>query len=349
MDTVRKILLIGPYPPPKGGVSIHIERLAALLEEDGVDVCIIDESPIFKQAIFNMRSLNVFRYVKSFIGADVIHIHSSVDALRIANILTALVLKKRVVVTLHSWRQKRTIVRRIHNFLFRWTNTILCVNSEISRSIHATNKIVRPAFIPPNMDLENELSREIQTWLDEQKRRGRTLLASNAYQLNRYKSEDIYGADICIEAARNLIDVEKLNLSFVFAVASKGANNNAFEVYRNTIKDYGLEDRFLLVHKPDLSFVKLIERADIIIRATNTDGDALSVREALHLKRPVIASDVVERPGGVVLFKNRDVHDLTETIKKLINDQLTHCGYTPPCNNDDSASFYKHIYGLDVQ
>jgi glycosyltransferase involved in cell wall biosynthesis len=37
----------------------------------------------------------------------------------------------------------------------------------------------------------------------------------------------------------------------------------------------------------------------VYLRPTRTDGDAVSIREALHRGAPVIASDAASRPGGV--------------------------------------------------
>ena len=44
----------------------------------------------------------------------------------------------------------------------------------------------------------------------------------------------------------------------------------------------------------------LINRADILLRTTKFDGDAIAVREALFLETPVIATAVVPVSGGSV-------------------------------------------------
>jgi hypothetical protein len=48
--------------------------------------------------------------------------------------------------------------------------------------------------------------------------------------------------------------------------------------------------------------IKLPQRADLSIRPAATDEDAISLREALYFNCPVIASDVVRRPKGTILF-----------------------------------------------
>jgi glycogen synthase len=57
-----------------------------------------------------------------------------------------------------------------------------------------------------------------------------------------------------------------------------------------------------------------IAAADLFVRPTLADGDAVSVREALFLGRPVVASDAAHRPPGVRLFKTGDGHALADAI-----------------------------------
>lgn len=54
--------------------------------------------------------------------------------------------------------------------------------------------------------------------------------------------------------------------------------------------------------------------SDIVLRPTATDGDALSVKEGLYLKKKVIATDIVDRPDGVVLFHYNDAESLTKAL-----------------------------------
>ena len=65
------------------------------------------------------------------------------------------------------------------------------------------------------------------------------------------------------------------------------------------------------------SFCGLIKLADAVIRNTSTDGDSFSVKEALFLHKPVLATDVVSRPEGTILFKYNDSESLENGINLL--------------------------------
>ena len=62
----------------------------------------------------------------------------------------------------------------------------------------------------------------------------------------------------------------------------------------------------------------LFKKINLFIRPTFTDGDAVSIREALSFNCSVIASDVVQRPKSTVTFKNRDFNDLYRQASSML-------------------------------
>ena len=61
-----------------------------------------------------------------------------------------------------------------------------------------------------------------------------------------------------------------------------------------------------------------LQEADVVVRSTFTDGDAITVREALDLGIPVVASDTDFRPAGVTLFKKGDSGDLRAKLEQVL-------------------------------
>jgi glycosyltransferase involved in cell wall biosynthesis len=57
---------------------------------------------------------------------------------------------------------------------------------------------------------------------------------------------------------------------------------------------------------------------DAMLRTTLYDGDSVSVREALYLGTPVIATDNGMRPEGVVLIPAQDPKRLVEAIGEVV-------------------------------
>jgi len=342
MKESAQILMIGPLPPPYGGISIHIERISKLLEDD-FEISYVDESKSIKNNIFNIRSLNLFRYLNRIEHADVIYIHSGSHILRLFHLFIAKIFFKKIILTIHAYPMKKNYLARIiDNFVYGFAKTIVIVNVDILKRISLPrNKcIIKHAFIPPFMEAEPDLPSNVRNWIEKRKKSGRIIVCVNAWQLDIYNNQDLYGLDMCIKVANNLIEND-FQISFVFNVSSILRNKNLYDHYCNIISELNLGENFLLINEK-LSFVKLIEKSDIVLRPTNTDGDALTVREALYLGKPIIASDIVKRPSGTILFKSRDSNDLELKIREIIKDGI----YTSICPDqfiNTYSFFYKEL------
>jgi glycosyltransferase involved in cell wall biosynthesis len=62
----------------------------------------------------------------------------------------------------------------------------------------------------------------------------------------------------------------------------------------------------------------LMKGCDAFVRPTTADGDSISVREALALGVPCVASDVCARPSGTLTFKAGDPRSLSERIEAAL-------------------------------
>jgi glycosyltransferase involved in cell wall biosynthesis len=78
-------------------------------------------------------------------------------------------------------------------------------------------------------------------------------------------------------------------------------------------------------------FSALLRQVDIYIRPTSTDGASVSVFESLQLGTPVVASDVVDRKGDVILFRSGCIEDFLMALEKAN-------GYRPSDTGVDSIT-----------
>lgn len=317
MEYKKRILITGPVPPPAGGISIHIWRLKYLLQDE-YELDFIDESSIMKKGIFNIRSYNPFAYLNKIIKADLIYVQSGSTYLRLFQLLMAKCFFKKIILTLHSYPSKKNkILYFIDSSIFNFAKQIIVVNENILPriSLPVEKCIIKNAFLPPLLKNEPELPEIIVEFLEKAKAEGKTIICSNASRLDLYNNEDLYGMDMCLEVTQRM-NKKGVPVFFIFIVSSIDSKN-IYENYSAKIKDLQIEDTFLLLNIK-LSFVKLIQQANIVVRPTNTDGDALTVREALFMNKIILASDVVIRPVGTHLFKNRDVNDFENKLEELI-------------------------------
>lgn len=339
----KKILILGPIPPPFGGVSVHILRLSNLLKKD-FEFDFIDESRKKKKEYSNIRSKKIFIYLRKIQKADVLYIHSGKNILRIVHLFIGKIFSKKVIITIHSYPPNTPpLISFIVSFIYRMADTVVIVNSEakIQLSLPSNKVILKEAFIPPDFANEHELPSYIFNWLTRDKKESETIICANASKLSTYKNEDLYGLDLCIEVTRRLLD-HNLPIKFIFVVASTHKNPHEYLKNQALIKELQLQDNFLLT-TDRLSFVKIIELSDIILRPTNTDGDAITIREGLFLNKAVLASDVVKRPEKVFLFKNRNIDDLEFQLTKII--QLRDkTNYSHSSKSDQTINEIKRFY-----
>jgi glycogen synthase len=85
------------------------------------------------------------------------------------------------------------------------------------------------------------------------------------------------------------------------------------------IREAGLEDHVLLAGDIDhQACLALMSLSDVFVRPTLEDGDSISVREALALGVPVVASRVGTRPAGAMLFPPGDVEGLVTQVEQAL-------------------------------
>lgn len=338
----EKILLIGPYPPPSGGVSTHILRLMQTFSKD-LDFDLIDESRVRSRGgIFNLRSMNLIQYFAKVRHSEIVHIHSGKSILRFIHFVIASLFGKHIIITFHSYRRNK--VKLMDKIAARKAHKLVFVNKTIA-GLFAIKGFIKDAFLPPVLNRESELPVKIKQWVTSLKSSGFTICCGNAWKLINNNGVDLYGLDMCIHACKMLKD-KGFKLAVVFVVSNTSSGDYDINDYLALIKKYDIEDRFLLIQEP-ISFIRLIQLSDIILRPTNSDGDALTVREGLWLNKPVLASDAVQRPSSVKLFKNRDLTSFSQSLTELL-ENLSSATATAPARQEDISDFYLNtLYTID--
>lgn len=292
----RNLLIIGPLPEKHGigGVTIHTQRLLDYLDANG-----------FNYSFQDYGGTTVSGIIKRIAGSSIIHIHISNPVYQFLFTLCGRLMGEKVIVTLHgnygrfnSW--KNFLVRSAIRFA-----TIPIVINEKSYSVCKNfNKktVLIPAFIPPQK--EETLQKEILDLIDRLKGQGKKIVSTNAYNISYDKEgHDTYGIDF-------LIDFFKESADKTLIVSDPSGN------YRKRFEGVQTDSIFFIDYPH--SYYELLKRVDFFVRNTSTDGDALSVKEALYLGVPSLCTDVVDRPEGVQLFKYSD----KESFEAAINSPI---------------------------
>jgi len=317
----RKIAIIGPYPPPFGGISVHLQRVIALLNVKGCPYDFYSENKISRseQQYFKFYGFNKFRSLLKilFNPYALVHHHSPDINTRIILSLFGL-LGKPIYLHIHGASLSDSLNGKgIKPFFIRQLMKhvhILADNSDIAqlaKQHHAKSVATIDAFLPPlyNENVLNGFMEKFGQFLH-----GKGFIISMVGWFASYKGNDLYGFDLAIEALYNW---KKANIdNTVFLICS--INGTQDEYIKNHIINLIAKRKideniyFIFEDLPEIWPLYLV--SDVFIRPTCSDGSALSIKEAMWFDVPVIASDCVPRPEEVILFKNRSAADLHDKL-----------------------------------
>ncbi len=318
-----RVDIMGPYPPPRGGVSVHIKRLEDELHNHGLTVKIINTNMIENSCGWIKRKLIYLKWLLKIListRTDIIHIHGGSLEKRALVVFIAGLYKIKTVVSIHSLRDEFAQMNFRQRFLLSYivnhTNHIIAAGEnerdKLVKWFHCDTRLcVIPAYIPPKR-VEARLPVQLAEFLRSHK----FIISANASNMDFYKGQDTYGLDMLVELCGRLSF--QMDVGFVYCL-TRLTNKGYFENIRARIKELKIENSFLIV-MDNIEFWPVLENTHIFIRPTCTDSYGVSVAEALTLGIPSIASDVCNRPEGALLFQNRDGEDLYNKVCAIIRN-----------------------------
>ncbi len=312
--------LVGPYPPPSGGVSMHIERLYSALTVQGVSVTVLDHFSRGAQAahVVGLRK-NPVRYTREIRRrtSDLTHYHHSRLDTLVAAASGLSVRSGHRVVTLHSHRIEQELgssapgVRAATTWALRRFDTVIAVSDAIAAIVSPVLRDgqrleVVPAYLPAARP----------STVDPEPAVLPTLVVS-AYQLGHDAESDIYGLTLACETFRYLASQgTDWSLEIFLAQAPRSrAQATYLKRLRQLLATSAAPERGTIHIGAPL--VPALRRNTVYLRPTLTDGDAVSVREALDLSVPVLASDVADRPPGVSVVTSRSPDAWAAEVRRV--------------------------------
>ncbi len=320
--SAKRAVLAGLYPPPFAGEPVHVKQLAQLLRDHGIAVEILnlnrraDPSPDYRSSRGRLTLL--WKLFSLADRASILHLHTNGHGRKSWLMILVAGLAARLrgtaaILTLHSGllpayvagfgRTRRALTRWILGSFAR----IVCVNGEIRRAIqqmaiHGDHVVVIPAFlgVPPLAELGSADRALIQGF--------RPLVVAVAGG----EQDPEHGLAVVLRAVHQLAGA-KPGLGAVLMGWQVGPRT------RPLIEELGLAGRAVCLgevsHDRCLAF---LGAGNVVVRSTFADGDAITVREALALGVPVVASDTDFRPAGVTLFRKGDAADLAAKLTQVL-------------------------------
>lgn len=294
----QSILIIGPdiNTCGIGGVTIHVKRLKEYLDLNGIGYGFAD-----------YKTKSIITIFRDIYKHRIVHLHISNPILQFTLVLLCALIGKKVILTLHgNYGRFNWIKNQFVRLSVRFATIPIAINTksyEICNKINSRTQLI-PAFIPPQK--HEVLQKEIMDLLLELRSRGKIIVSTNAFNIAiDSKGNEIYGIDFLISEF-----LQGLYNNMVLVISDPTGN------YARKYNNVELENIYFINYPH--SYFEVLKYVDYFVRNTSTDGDALSVKEALYLGVPTICSDVVDRPKGVRLFKYCD----RESFHRCFEDSI---------------------------
>ena len=304
---------IGPLPPPLGGISVYLYRLKHLKPNDRY----INSNTLGKIGFlrllcqkkeelvlhgYNMRKFIALYFASIFLGLQYTVVLHGEGVFQSKSVI--------------SWYLLRKSLQRAQSIQF--------VNQKIKERMGAMfpellpNSFVQCPFLPPPPEDEAAILGTYPKELHHFIANRSPLLVANAFKIVFWNDgTELYGLDMCVELVHRLKS-QYPQIGLVFALADDTGEPDYFSKIKEQILTNKLDEHvYFMTGQRELW--PLFRKADLMVRPTCTDGDALSIREALYFHVPALASDVVPRPDGTIVFNNRDMDNFYEKASEILS------------------------------
>ncbi|ODS29789.1 MAG: hypothetical protein SCARUB_05107, partial [Candidatus Scalindua rubra] len=292
-----RVLSIGRWPPPHGGVSVHIERLHRYLKLNHVHSVVVNQSVRNNAADYSDKNVinlmgtkfQKFKQLRAFLAhydADIVHFHTSLfrDFIPGGFFLVSKIKNAQKVVTIHSggfvsyyhstnpiWKLlARRMLGKFDHIIALNENQASFYKKEVGVDTNSISLI--PSFLSPIDNFHEKLDDKLNEAIQDLKLRADYVLLISG------RVFDFYGFDLLIESADEIMRKEskKIGIIFVFYTAQD-------DEYRQQLEKKITAYKHVLILE-DLTpetFFQVMKQSDVYVRPTTVDSYGVTVPEAL--------------------------------------------------------------------
>jgi len=318
-----RVVQLGPYSPPHGGIQAHVVALREFLQEQDVVCDVIDLNRFRKTdgaGVFGPRNAAELFWLLLRLPADILHLHIGGNLtfrlLALSMVCNSLPGRKSVL-TFHSGgypsspEGQKASRRTIRGWILSQFDRVIGVNQDLVDVFTryglpvANVSLIQPHALPAGPP-EIELPPSLSTFFSQH----------HPVLLSVGLLEPEYDLPLQVEVLGRLIDqFPQIGLIMI------GSGSLEAEL-RRLIEEKSYGAHILLTGDVDRTVtLRVIADCDLFLRTTLFDGDSISLREALHFGVPVIATDRAPRPEGVCVIPAEDLERLEFHIRQILSEE----------------------------
>jgi len=317
--------LIGPLPPPSGGMANQTRQLARLLSEENIKVSVVQVNSPYRPAwVHKLRGLRaLFRLYFYFLSlwrvagqVDLFHIMANSGwSWHLFTAPAIIVARLRGVVVVVNYRGGGA--GEFFSRSFRWVNLSLKHASAVVVPSGFLEKVfvgygVQPRIVPNIIDVEKFLLKCHEIKLDD----GNPPVIFVARNL-----EVIYGIDVLIQAFKK---VSAVYSDAELIIAGTGPEQSVLLALAKQLK---VEERITFTGRIDNDqMVEIYQRTTVAVNPSRVDNMPISILEALACGVPVVSTNaggipyMVENGETALLVPVDDVDKMADAIINVLSE-----------------------------
>ena len=315
----KKILILGKKPLPIGGVTIHVNRLTALLDKVGQEY-----------SFYDLQGFRILSFLRVIGTVDYAHLHSSSPLLRLLFAVICRFCNTKSMITYHGDLGRFSSFYNFIDYMsVKVVNIPILINKQsFNKAIrYNKNSVCISAYIPEVC--QEKLDVSVENKINELRQRVSFIVCTNASNFTLDKDgNEIYGIKLLVDLFRKYPD-----WGFIISDPSGSYSKLLGELEPN-----------ICVIRGTHSFIPVLETSDCFIRYTSTDGDSLSIHEALDCGIYVIATDVVTRPENVSLVTRGNTDQLISLLYHFQQERLKQKRSVRNIYDTDILKLYRKLF-----
>jgi glycosyltransferase involved in cell wall biosynthesis len=315
-----KVVLLGPFPPPHGGVQTNLVAIREYLLHSGHSCDVVNLTRFRRQdgdGVYYPASAAALMRLLWQLPADIVHLHFGGDLSRRLvglALFCSLLPGRKTVLTFHSGGYPGSPAGRsaapatLRGFVLRRLDRLIAVNTEIAALFAKFGvpkeriRTILPFSVQPpdpSLPMPEPLAAFLST--------------HSPALLTVAGLEPEYDLPLQIDV---MAEILRRHPRAGLLIVGSGSLEQSL---RARIATMPYRDRIVLYgDMPHALTLRATQECDLLLRTTLYDGDSIAVREALYIGTPVIATDNGMRPEGVHLVPPSDPTRLLDAVCDLL-------------------------------
>jgi len=339
-----RVIQLGPFPPPHGGVQTNLVAIRNQLRSRGHRAAVIHLTRHRRHdadEVFYPKTALETAWLLLSEPADILHLHIGGDLsnrLLALGLFCSLVPGRKSVLTFHSGGYPSSSAGQAITYrspaarILRRFDAVIAVNEEIAGFFRRCGvRDERLNVISPHAssDTRAELPEPLSSFY----------AAHDPVLLSVGLLEPEYALPLQISALGQIR--QRRPRAGLIMIGSGSQDSDLRSAITRT--SYSA-DLLLPGDVPHEVTLRAIRDFSILLRTTHYDGDSISVREALDLGTPVIATDNGMRPPGCRLIPSPSLEPLVEAIEDTLLAGARSRTYTRGCEGTKNLDAVLAIY-----